>query len=51
MQKIYTMHKLKNLNHHFQTVKNDTSEDIEETISTIIRDILASWIREQTQIC
>ena len=45
-----SVHELNNLNHHFQTVKNDSSEDIEETISPMVLDIITSWIEKQTQI-
>ncbi|MFZ0280562.1 MAG: alpha/beta hydrolase, partial [Bacteroidales bacterium] len=48
--KNYSVHELDNLNHHFQTVKYESSGDIEETISPIVLDIITSWIKEQTQL-
>jgi pimeloyl-ACP methyl ester carboxylesterase len=48
--KNYKIQELENLNHHFQTVRNDDSEDIEETISPVVLEIVASWITEQTHV-
>lgn len=46
----YKIQELDNLNHHFQTVGNDNSEDITETISPVVLNIITSWIKEQTNI-
>jgi len=43
----YKIQEMENLNHGFQTVGKDNSEDIEETISPILLNIIASWIKEQ----
>ena len=46
----YKIQELDNLNHHFQTVGNNNSEDITETISPVVLNIITSWIKEQTNI-
>ena len=45
--KSHKIQELKNLNHSFQTVKPDNAEDIEETISPVVLDIITSWIKER----
>ena len=46
----YSIHEMKNMNHFFQTVNPDNiknSEDIDETISPIVLDLVSSWIKNQ----
>jgi uncharacterized protein len=48
--KTYRVQELNNLNHHFQTVRDDNTGDIEETISPFVLDVITSWIKEQNGI-
>jgi pimeloyl-ACP methyl ester carboxylesterase len=46
----YTIHEMKNMNHFFQSVNPDNiqnSEDIDETISPIVLDLVSSWVKNQ----
>lgn len=46
----YTIHEMKNMNHFFQSVNPDNiqnSEDIDETISPIVLNIISSWVKNQ----
>ena len=48
--KNYSIHEMKNMNHHFQTVNPDNIQnpaDIDETISPIVLDLVSSWIKNQ----
>jgi len=45
--KNYSIHEMKNMNHHFQSVNPDNirnPEDIDETISPIVLELISSWI-------
>ena len=46
----YSIHEMKNMNHHFQSVNPDNiqnSGDIDETISPIVLDLVCSWVKNQ----
>jgi pimeloyl-ACP methyl ester carboxylesterase len=46
----YTIHEMKNMNHFFQSVNPDNvqnSQDIDETISPIVLDLVSSWVKNQ----
>jgi len=48
--KNYSIHEMKNMNHLFQSVNPDNiqnSEDIDETISPIVLDLISSWAKNQ----
>jgi hypothetical protein len=48
--KNYSIHEMKNTNHQFQTVILDriqNSEDVDETISPIVLDLIGSWFKIQ----
>ncbi|MCX6254506.1 MAG: alpha/beta hydrolase [Bacteroidia bacterium] len=48
--KNYAIHEMKNMNHFFQSVNPDNirnSEDIDETISPLVLDLIGSWVKDQ----